>query len=118
MKKGTSEIQPAKGKVFGVPLETVIEQDRKKEPRAVVPIIVTKAVQAITRTGASSLPFICSFSSNLFFFFWLIYFLFPFFPAFDMEGIFRISGNQDRITALKQAIDKGGSQLSCFLLTI
>jgi len=63
--------------VFGVPLENLIEQDRKKHPELRIPYVAQASINLIIRDG------------------------------FDCEGIFRISGNKEKVAMLKDSLDKG-----------
>ncbi len=39
------------GKVFGVPLEQLLEQDRRKHPELRIPFIAQQAINVIVREG-------------------------------------------------------------------
>eukprot|EP01119_Soliformovum_irregulare_P007791 TRINITY_DN2027_c0_g1_i3.p1 TRINITY_DN2027_c0_g1~~TRINITY_DN2027_c0_g1_i3.p1 ORF type:complete len:564 (+),score=171.25 TRINITY_DN2027_c0_g1_i3:52-1743(+) len=64
-------------KVFGVPLETLVASDKKKHHHIQVPYVLQQAVRLIVRNGI------------------------------DNEGIFRISGNKEKVASYVEAINKG-----------
>jgi hypothetical protein len=63
--------------VFGVPLEVIMERQRRVMPDAKIPLFIKNAMNAILKKGLT------------------------------LEGVFRLSGTQDIILSLREQLNQG-----------